>query len=93
MRKRKVASAVKYSSEDAAPRVLASGKGRTAEQIIVLAQEAGVAVIEEPALAVLLEAEVRVGDIIPVWCWEATARILAFVFAQKDKLRFNFTDN
>jgi flagellar biosynthesis protein len=82
---KKIASAIGYSVEDAAPRLLASGRGKTAERIITLAQEAGVTVIEDPALAVLLEAEVQAGDIIPVWCWEATAKILAFVFAQKEK--------
>ena len=81
----KMASAIGYSTEDAAPRLLALGRGRTAERIITLAQEAGVAVIEDPALAILLDAEVRIGDIIPEWCWEATAKILAFVFAQKEK--------
>ena len=87
---KKIASAIGYSNEDAepafrAPRLLASGRGKTAEQIITVAREAGVAVVEDPALAVLLDVEVRVGDIIPAWCWEATAKILAFVFAQKDK--------
>ena len=82
--KKKTASAIGYSAEDAAPRVLATGRGRTAERIVALARDAGVAVIEDPALAFLLDATVKTGDIIPVWCWEATAKILAFVFAQKD---------
>ena len=82
---KKTASAIGYSTEDVAPRLLASGRGRTAERIITLAQESGVAVVEDPALAFLLDTEVRVGDIVPVWCWEATAKILAFVFAQKEK--------
>ena len=87
---KKIASAIGYSTEDtaltkeAAPRLLASGRGRTAERIIALAHEQGVAVIEDPALAVLLDSSVKIGDIIPQWCWEATAKILAFVFAQKD---------
>jgi flagellar biosynthesis protein len=81
---RKTASAIGYSAEDPAPRVLASGRGKTAEQIVSIAREAGVAVVEDPALAVLLDVEVKVGDIIPVWCWEATAKILAFVYS-KDK--------
>ena len=82
---KKVASAIGYSPEDPAPRLLASGRGKTAERIVAIAQEAGVAVVEDPALAVLLDVEVKVGDIIPAWCWEATAKILAFVFAQKDQ--------
>ena len=81
---KKVASALGYSSDDPAPRLLASGRGKTAEQIVAVAREAGVAVVEDPALAILLDVEVKVGDIIPAWCWEATAKILAFVFAQKD---------
>ena len=83
--KKKTASAIGYSAEDAAPRVLAIGRGQTAERIVALARDAGVAVIEDPALAILLDSSVRTGDIIPVWCWEATAKILAFVFAQKDR--------
>jgi len=82
---KKTASAIGYSTDDAAPRLLASGRGRTAGQIIALAQEAGVAVVEDPALAFLLDTEVKIGDIVPVWCWEAIAKILAFVFAQKEK--------
>ena len=81
---KKIASAIGYSAEDTAPTLLASGRGRTAERIIALAHESGVAVIEDPALAVLLDTSVKPGDIIPQWCWEATAKILAFVFANKD---------
>ena len=50
-----------------------------AERIISLAREVGIEVVEDPSLAVLLDAGGRIGDIIPVWCWEAAARILAFV--------------
>ena len=84
---KKIASAIGYSNEAAeptgrVPRLLASGRGRTAEQIIAVAREAGVAVVEDPALAVLLDVEAKVGDIIPVWRWEATAKILAFVYSK-----------
>ena len=76
---KKKACAIGYSPEDTAPRVLATGSGRTAEQIIAVARESGVAIIEDSVLAGLLESTVNPGDIIPVWCWEAVARILAFV--------------
>jgi flagellar biosynthesis protein len=79
MEKIKIASAIGYSPEDAAPRLLASGRGKTAERIIAIAEEAGVAVVEESALATMLDAGVQPGGLIPVWCWEATAKILAFV--------------
>jgi flagellar biosynthesis protein len=82
MAKRKIASAIGYSKGDPAPVVLAQGKGREAEQIISIAQEAGIAVIEDEALAVLLDSSAKTGDFIPHWCWEAAARILAFVLKQ-----------
>jgi flagellar biosynthesis protein len=59
--------------------LLASGKGRTAERIIAIAREAGVVVIEDAALAILLDSAADPGEIIPPWCWEAVAKILAFV--------------
>jgi type III secretion system FlhB-like substrate exporter len=56
-----------------------------AEQIVLLAREAGIEVVEDSSLAVLLDAGGQVGDIIPVWCWEAAARILAFVQGQGNR--------
>ena len=80
MKKRKIASAIAYSPEnDSAPRVLAMGSGRTAEQIVAVARESGVAVVEDSALAAMLDSSVNPGDLIPVWCWEAVAKILVFV--------------
>ena len=79
MKKRKLASAIGYNTGDFAPSLLASGRGREAEQIIAVAQSAGVAVVEDAALAVLLDTSVKPGDFIPPWCWEAAAKILAFV--------------
>ena len=78
MKKRKIASAIGYSSPDPAPVLLASGRGREAQRIIDIAQEAGVAVVEDAALAALLDSA-KPGDFIPVWCWEAAAKALAFV--------------
>jgi flagellar biosynthesis protein len=82
MKQRKTAAAIGYTPEETAPRVLASGKGKTAERIISLAVETGVPVVADPALAAMLESGVHPGDIIPEWCWEATAKILAFVLAE-----------
>ena len=79
MRKRKIASAIGYKTGDFAPLLLASGRGREAEQIIAVAQSAGVEVVEDAALAALLDTSVNPGDFIPPWCWEAAAKILAFV--------------
>ncbi|MDR2768278.1 MAG: EscU/YscU/HrcU family type III secretion system export apparatus switch protein [Treponema sp.] len=78
----KKAAALSYERGESAPRVSAAGRGLQAERLIAAAREAGVAIVEEPALAALLEA-VEPGDYIPPWCWEAAARILAFVFTQE----------
>jgi len=79
MAKRKIASAIGYSKDDPAPVLLASGKGKQAEQIITIAQKSGIAIIEDSALASLLDSTAKPGDFIPPWCWEAAAKILAFV--------------
>jgi len=79
MKKKKIASAIGYSSGDPAPMLLASGRGREAERIIDIAQEAGIAVVEDAALASLLDTSAKPGDFIPTWCWEAAAKALAFV--------------
>jgi type III secretion system FlhB-like substrate exporter len=76
---KKFASAIGYEPGDAGPRLLARGRDCGAERIISLAREAGIEVVEDPSLAVLLDAGGRIGDIIPVWCWEAAARLIAFV--------------
>jgi len=83
MKKKKIASAIGYSREDPAPTLLASGRGREAEQIVAVAQKAGVAVVEDAALAGLLDTSAKPGDFIPPWCWEAAAKILAFVTKTK----------
>jgi flagellar biosynthesis protein len=83
MDKRKIASAIAYTPEDPAPRLLASGRGKEAERIIALAKEAGIAVVEDPALAALLDTGLKTGDIIPAWCWEAAAKILSFVLSKE----------
>jgi len=79
MAKRKIASAIGYSKNDPAPVLLASGRGKEAEQIIAIAKKSGVAVLEDAALASLLDSTAKPGDFIPPWCWEAAAKILAFV--------------
>jgi flagellar biosynthesis protein len=82
-KQRKTASAIGYDPEEGIPRIFASGQGREAERIIALAREAGVAVVEDPALAAALAAGLKPGDYVPQWCWEAAAKILAFVFAKE----------
>ncbi len=75
----KKASAIAYNPDFPAPKVLAQGKGREAERILEEAKKAGIEIVEDPSLAALLENSAKVGDYIPEWCWEAVARILAFI--------------
>jgi type III secretion system FlhB-like substrate exporter len=85
VKKRKLASAIRYKIGDYAPLLLASGRGREAEQIITVAQSAGVEVVEDFALAALLDTSAKPGDFIPPWCWEAAAKILSFVIEIDEK--------
>ena len=86
--KKKIASAIGYSSGDPAPVLLASGRGLNAEQIIAIAKEAGIEVVEDEMLAILLDEYAKPGDYIPPWCWEATAKVLAFVMkAEKNNTK------
>jgi len=82
-RKRKLASAIGYTAGDIAPELLASGRGREAERIIAIAEQAGITIVEDTALAALLDTSAKPGDFIPPWCWEAVAQILAFVLKEQ----------
>ncbi|MCL2382179.1 MAG: EscU/YscU/HrcU family type III secretion system export apparatus switch protein [Treponema sp.] len=81
----KKASAIAYNRDEGVPRLLAKGRGWEAEQIIALAKEHGVEIVEDTALSALLDAGVKQGDFVPPWCWEALAKILAFVLSEEEK--------
>jgi flagellar biosynthesis protein len=81
-KKRKRAAAIAYDPPQQAPLVIAAGRDREAERILKTAREAGIAIVEDPGLAAMLET-VKPGDYIPPWCWEAIAKILAFVLARE----------
>jgi flagellar biosynthesis protein len=79
----KTAAALGYTGADPAPRLIAKGRDGEAERIIALARDAGIAVVEDPALAALLDLSAIPGDYIPPKCWEAAARILALVLSKE----------
>ena len=81
----KKAQAIAYNPGEGIPQLLAKGRGREAERIIALAKEAGIEIVEDYALAALLDAGVKPGDFVPPWCWEALAKILAFVLSKEEK--------
>lgn len=75
-----VAVALHYDPDQAdAPRVVASGKGLLAEQIVQLAFASGVKVRTDADLAQVLAA-VEVDTVIPLEAFAAIAEILAFVY-------------
>jgi flagellar biosynthesis protein len=77
--RRRRASAVSYRPGSNAPRVVASGVGLVAEQILETARAAGVPVREDPSLAEALAA-LDLGEEIPVALYVAVAETLAWAY-------------
>ena len=84
------AVALRYvAGETAAPECVAKGVDTLALKIREIAEEAGVAVIEDPPLARALYATVDVDQVIPREHYEAVAKVIGFVMqaAQRRKAR------
>lgn len=81
----KQAIALEYDPDDAAPKVIASGKGKIAEKIIEEAKKENVPVHKDGKLADTLS-KLEIGDMIPPELYEVVAEILVFVDAM-DKIR------
>ncbi|MEW5769688.1 MAG: EscU/YscU/HrcU family type III secretion system export apparatus switch protein [Pseudomonadota bacterium] len=77
--KRQEAVALRYASEDGAPRVVAKGRGLLAEEIIERAKAAGVFVHESPELVALLM-QVDLDERIPPELYVAVAELLAWLY-------------
>ncbi len=74
------AIALAYSQTDAAPRVVAKGRGLIAEQIIAKAKENGVYVHESPEMVALLT-QVDIDQHIPAELYLAVAELLAWLYS------------
>ena len=61
------------------PKVVATGRGDLAEQIIAAAKLAGVDIVQDPDLLEVL-GRVPVGEKIPVELFQAVAEILTFIY-------------
>lgn len=83
--KQKTAVALAYTPGDAAPKILATGKGAVAERIIETAKEADVPMYQDTKLADTLS-RLEIGDMIPPELYEVVAEILVFV-NDMDKIR------
>ena len=75
------AVALRYrQGQDGAPRVVAKGRGATAERIRELARAAGVPIVPEPPLCRLIHKLVPEGREIPAQLFAAVAEVLAYVY-------------
>jgi flagellar biosynthesis protein len=84
-RKDQVAVALQYDREsDIAPRVVASGRGLIAEQIIAIAEENDIVIETNPILAEALS-HVDLDEAIPLELYEAVAAVIGFVLQQSQK--------
>ncbi len=84
---RKKAAALRYTEGvDAAPRVVARGRGWLAEKMIALAREHGVPVHEDRALVEILST-LDMHEEIPPELYRAVAEVLAFIYRTNGRWR------
>ena len=90
------AIAIKYDSEQKkAPTIVASGRGKIAKQILTLAEENKIPMMEDPKLSKLLSA-LKIKSEIPANLFKVVAEILAFIFylekmaSKRSRLRSKF---
>jgi flagellar biosynthesis protein len=82
-----VAAAIKYDHlKDAAPQVVAKGRGVIAEKIIELAKKHNVPIKNDPTLIQILS-KLDIDEKIPVELYKAVAEILAFVYSANNRYR------
>ena len=85
-----IAMALKYDPQMmTAPRVLAKGSELIAQQIIEIAREYGIPIIENIPLARALFRLVRVNQEIPAELYRAVAEVLIFVYQVRGKEQFS----
>ena len=74
------AAAISYDQgKDLAPKIVATGRGALAEQIIHLAKANGIEIREDSDLAEILEA-MEVESNIPIEAYGAIAEILSYIY-------------
>ncbi|MBQ9766792.1 MAG: EscU/YscU/HrcU family type III secretion system export apparatus switch protein [Lachnospiraceae bacterium] len=76
--KSKIAVALEYEPSEAAPKIIASGRGHVAEKIIEKAVEENVPLHRDDKLAGTLS-KLEIGDAIPPELYEVVAEIFLFV--------------
>jgi FlhB-like protein len=84
---RDVAVALAFEKgEDAAPRVVAKGRGLIAQRIVELARENGVVIDTNAELAEALSG-VDLDELIPVELYKAVAEVIGYVLKTRARMR------
>lgn len=79
-KQRKKAVALRYDKEQGhAPKVVATGKGIVAENVIKKAEESNVPILEDESLVEIL-AELNINETIPEELFQAVAEVFAFIY-------------
>lgn len=79
------ATALQYRTEaDNAPRVVASGQRKVAEQILAEARKHNIAIYEDTALSLALSA-VNLGEEIPPELYQVVAQVLAYIYRVSER--------
>ena len=80
-----IATALQYEPQkDGAPRVLASGQRKIAEQILAEANKHGIPIYEDSGLTTAL-ASVNIGEEIPPELYSVVAEVLAYIYRVTNK--------
>ncbi|MEN6441078.1 MAG: flagellar biosynthesis protein FlhB [Syntrophobacter sp.] len=78
-----------YKQGMEAPRLVAKGVDFLAKKIIAVGRKHGVPVVQNPPLARALYKQVKLDETIPVILYRAVAKILAYIYQQKQSMRRN----
>ena len=83
------ATAIGYEpGEDTAPVVLASGRGKIAEQILLIAREKNIPIHEDEILANTL-AKININDVIPPELYTVVAQVFAYIYRVRKHISRN----
>lgn len=84
----KIAVALKYENgRDEAPRVVATGKEKMAEQIIALAKEHGVEIHQDSDLVEILST-LDIDSLIPLEAYATVAEILSYIYRKNAESKY-----
>ncbi|MGA2939645.1 MAG: flagellar biosynthesis protein FlhB [Syntrophobacteraceae bacterium] len=83
------AVALHYETGMEAPTVVAKGVDFLAQKIIAMGRKYGVSIVRNPPLARALYKQVKLEETIPVELYRAVAKILAYIYQQKQWTRRN----